>query len=93
MDPTVIWDDEDEEGSNYRHIVIDGPGITREEVEEVLRDHWSEATTSRTTGRPICFGWTATDKYIAVVFEEWCDNPLMLHPKTAYEATPPRHRK
>ena len=77
MDPSIIWDDEDDEQGNYHHIVTEGHGITQEEVDEVLRAHYSEATTSRTTGNPISFGWTTTGKYIAVVFEESCDDPLM----------------
>jgi hypothetical protein len=90
MDPSIIWDSEDDEQGNYHHIVTEGHGIAQEEVDEVLREHHSEATTSRTTGNPICFGWTTTGKYIAVVFEESCDDPLMLYPITAYEAPVPR---
>jgi hypothetical protein len=52
MDPSIIWDDEDDEEGNYHHIVTEGHGITQEEVDEVLREHYSEATTSRTTGNP-----------------------------------------
>jgi transcriptional regulator with XRE-family HTH domain len=88
--PSIIWDSEDDEQGNYHHIVTEGHGITEEEVDEVLRAHHSEATTSRTTGNPICFGWTTTGKYLAVVFEESCDDPLMLYPITAYEAPVPR---
>jgi hypothetical protein len=90
MDPSIIWDSEDDEQDNYHHIVTEGHGITQEDVDEVLRAHHSEATTSRTTGNPVCFGWTTTGKYIAVVFEESCDDPLMLYPITAYEAPVPR---
>ena len=86
MDPSIIWDSEDDEQGNYHHIVTEGHGITQEEVDEVLREHHSEAT----TGNPICFGWTTSGKYIAVVFEESCDDPLMLYPITAYEAPVPR---
>ena len=47
---TIIWDDEDDEQGNYRHIVTEGHGITQEEVDEVLRDNHAKATTSRTSG-------------------------------------------
>jgi hypothetical protein len=89
-DLTIIWDSENDEEGNYHHIITEGHGITQEEVDEVLRGNHTKATTSRTSGNPICFGWTQTGKYIAVVFEESCDDPLMLYPITAYEATPPR---
>src|SRR5262245_14551263 len=62
MDPSIIWDSEDDEDGNYHHLVTDGHGITQEEVDEVLCSHHSEAITSRTTGNPICFGWTTTGK-------------------------------
>src|SRR5262249_25122411 len=68
MDPSIIWDSEDDERGNYHHIVTEGHGITPVEVDEALHEHHSEATTSRTTGNPICFGWTTIGKYIAVVF-------------------------
>jgi hypothetical protein len=93
MRPTVIWDSEDDEEGNYWHIVTEGHGITQEEVDEVLGDHHAEAITSRTSGNPICFGWTSTGKYLAVVFEEASDDPLMLRPITAYEAKSPRRRR
>ena len=70
--------------------VIEGHGVTQAEVDEVLCKHYSKATTSRTTGNPICFGLTTTGKHIAVVFEESCNDPLMLYPITAYEAPVPR---
>jgi hypothetical protein len=89
MRPTVIWDSEDDPDGSFHHIVTDGHGITQEEVDEVLTSRHTEAITSRTSGNPICFGWTITGKYIAVVFEEVCDDPLMLRPITAFESKQP----
>ena len=89
MHPSFIWDLEDDKDGNYYHIVTEGHGITRDEVEEVLGRYHSKASTSRSSGSPICFGWTITGKYIAVVFEESCDDPLMLRPITSYESNPP----
>ena len=90
MHPSIIWDSEDDEDGNYWHIVTEGHGVTQEEVDEVLCSHHGQATTSRTTGNPICFGWTTTGKYLAVVFDEAHDDPLMLRPITAFEPNPPR---
>ena len=93
MDPSIIWDTEDDEQGNYHHIVTEGHGITQEEVDEVLCEHHSNAITSRTTGNPICFGWTTTGKYIAVVFEVVEADPPTVYPITAYEAPPPAQRR
>jgi uncharacterized DUF497 family protein len=90
MDITIIWDPEDDPEGNWHHIVVEGHGITAEEVEEVLRNYHAEAVTSRTSGNPITFGYTETGKYIAVVFEQANDDPLMLYPITAYEVPEPR---
>lgn len=87
---TIIWDEEDDMDGNYHHIVTEGHGITQEEVDEILREHYDDATTSRTSGNLICFGWAGMGRYIAVVFERANDDPLMLYPITAYEAPPPR---
>lgn len=87
---TIIWDDEEDEEGNYHHIITEGHGITQEEVDQVLREHHAETITSRTSGNLVCFGWTDVGNYIAVVFEEACEDPLMLYPMTAYEAPPPR---
>ncbi len=89
-DAIIIWDNEDDEDGNYWHIVVEGHGITREEVEEVLRDPSSDTTVSRTSGNPITFGFTSLGNYIAVVWEEANDNPRMIFPITAYHVPPPR---
>lgn len=87
-DIQIIWDLEDEPGGNYQHIV-GGHDVTVDEVEEILRNHHAEATTSRSSGQPITFGWTSTGKYIAVVYEHVLDDPLTFYPITAYPANPP----
>ncbi len=87
---TIIWDEENDPEGNYYHIVTEGHGITQEEVDEVLRRHYGDATTSRTSGNLVCFGLTDLGRYIAVVFERANEDPLMLYPITAYEAPPPR---
>ena len=80
----IVWDWEDDPEGNVQHI--DEHGLTMEEVEEILyaAGH-GDLLVSRTSGRPIAFGWTSTGKYIAVVFEIVDENPLTVRPVTAYE--------
>lgn len=82
-DVQIIWDLPDDPDGNYVHIV-EGHDVTIDEVEEVLRNPDNQQTESRSTGRPIVFGWTSTGKYLAVVFEEVLDDPLTVYPITAY---------
>lgn len=81
-DAQIIWDLPDDPGGNYVHI-IDGHDVTVEEVEEVLLGRYSERTFSRSSGYPMAFGWTTTGKYLAVVYEEVLDDPLIVRPITA----------
>jgi uncharacterized DUF497 family protein len=85
---SFIWDLEDDEEGNYWHIVVEGHGISRAEVEEVLSDPDNPVTESQSSGRPLTFGWTSIGRYIAVVWEEVNDDPLMIYPVTAYETLP-----
>jgi hypothetical protein len=88
-----IWDLEDDPEGNYRHICVEGHGVTREEVEEVLAGNYETATRSRSSGQPEAFGWTTSSKYLTVVFEKVSDDPLTVYPITAYEVPPPGPRK
>lgn len=92
LDIVIIWDDEDDRDGNYWHICVEGHGLTREEVEEVLRDEESEIEVSRSSGRPTAFGWTASGERIAVVFEEMSEDPKLVYPISAYPV-PPRRTK
>jgi uncharacterized DUF497 family protein len=71
----AIWDDE-----TIEHVALND--ITPDEVDHVLA-HFEDRTVSRTTGRPIVFGYTEAGRYIAVVFEEI--DELNVLPITAYE--------
>jgi hypothetical protein len=93
MRPTIVWDLEDDEEGNYWHIVVEGHGVTQEEVDEVMLNNHNEATTSRETGSPLCFGWTSTGKYLGIPFEAVCDDPLMLRPLTAFLPPIPREKR
>ena len=88
-DVRIIWDVADDSAGNVQHIT--GHGITIKEVEEVLLDRDSEDTISRSTGRPITFGYTSSGRYLAVVWEHIDDDPLTIYPITAYDA-PERRR-
>jgi uncharacterized DUF497 family protein len=88
---TITWDLEDEPDGNVQHIAEHG--VTVDEVEEVLHDPRSRVGRSRRSGRPQTFGWTSTDKFIAVIWEEVSDDPRMIYPITAYEVPPPQGRQ
>ena len=67
--------------------------IAGKEVEEVLAANYETATRSRSSGQPEAFGWTASVKYLTVIFERVSDDPLSVYPITAYEVPPPNPRK
>jgi uncharacterized DUF497 family protein len=89
-DVIIIWDLEDDPDGNIPHIAEHG--ITIEEVEEVLYNRDAEDTTSKSSGRPITFGYTSSGRYLAVVWEHVDDDPLTIYPITAYDA-PERQRR
>jgi uncharacterized DUF497 family protein len=92
-DIVVIWDEEDNRDGNYWHIFVEGHGLTREEVEDVLRDEDSEIEVSRSSGRPTAFGWTASGERIAVVFEEMSEDPKLVYPISAFPVPPKRTKR
>ncbi len=92
-DLVIIWDDPDDRDGNYWHICVEGHGLTREEVEEVLRDEDSDIEVSRSSGRPTALGWTPVGERIAVVFEEVSDDPRMVYPVSAYPVPPKRTKR
>ena len=53
-----------------------------EHVEHVIQN-FIEERVSRSSGRPIRFGYTVDGRYIAVIFE-WIDE-ITIYPVTAYE--------
>jgi hypothetical protein len=87
-DIQIIWDLPVDPQGNYQHITQKHL-VTVDEVEEVLTLHHC-ATTSRSTGYPITFGWTSSSKYLAVVYVAVADEPLSFYPLTAYPTKPPR---
>jgi uncharacterized DUF497 family protein len=86
-----IWDlDGDPEG-NVQHIAEHG--ITVEEAEEVVQEHYEAAVASRSSGLPTVFGWTSTGKHLAVVFEVVDEETPQVFVVTAFEAPPPSEPK
>lgn len=92
-DIVIIWDDDDDRDGNFWHICIEGHGLTREEVEEILNSEDSDIEVSRTSGRPTAFGFTSSGERIAVVFEEMSEDPTIVYPITAYRVPPKRQRR
>jgi hypothetical protein len=85
----VIWDLEEDPDGNYVHIVVEH-GVTQDEVDDVVSDPTNPTAESDSSGRPITFGPTRTERYIAVVWEHVLDDPYTIKPVTAYETPPPR---
>lgn len=84
---SVWWDIDDEQDGNVAHIAEHG--VSKDEVEDVLSEPSNPTRQSNSSGRPATFGWTATGKYIIVVWEEVQNDPLTAYPITAFEVPPP----
>ena len=84
----IIWDlDEDADG-NVQHILEHG--VSKDEVEGILNSPRAALDTSKSSGKPITFGYTAEGRYLAVVWQHVLDDPLTVYPITAYEVPEPR---
>lgn len=86
LNPVFYWDLEDDIDGNLRHIALNG--LTPEDVESVFASKESSASISRSSGRPMVFGWTSSGKHIAVAYDEVNDEPLEVYVITAYEVEP-----
>jgi uncharacterized DUF497 family protein len=75
---TIFWNYEDIDG-NVTHIAEHG--LTPEDVNAVLMAP-DETGISRSSGRPIAFGYIPDGRYICVVYEEI--DPYTLYPVTAF---------
>jgi hypothetical protein len=79
----MVWFDylwlEGNEG-NIEHIAEHG--LSTADIEHVM-EHFVEEKVSRSSGRPVRFGFTPDGRYIAVVFE-WIDD-VTVFPVTAFE--------
>jgi hypothetical protein len=86
---SIWWDLDDDPDGNVQHIAEHD--VTKEEVEDVLRDPGNATEQSHSSGRPATFGWTSTGKYLIVVWDEVDSDPLTAYPVTAYEVPPRAH--
>ncbi len=83
---SILWDNEDDSEGNVQHIARHGLTVT--DVEGVLRDRESDLSFSKSTGRPVAFGFTPAGRYVMVAFELIDD--LTVYPITAYEVKEPK---
>lgn len=63
----LIWDLDDDQEGNVAHIAEHD--LTKDDVLWVM-NHPVSRGTSRSSGRPLVYGYTQDDVYIAVVYEE-----------------------
>ncbi len=75
----LIWEWDQEDG-NVAHIAEHG--LSPEDVEEVF-EHPILYEKSRSSGRPLVFGYARDGRRIAVVYEQLDDTTV--YPITAYE--------
>jgi len=66
-DLEFIWDLEDDPNGNVQHIAEHD--LTIDEVEDVMLNPETTGT-SRSSYKPVVWGYTATGRYIIVVYEE-----------------------
>lgn len=74
----IIWNYEPD--GNVEHIAEHG--LTPEDIEAAIYEPL-EATTSRSSGRPVLAGYTSDGRLIIVVYEEL--DAITIYPITAYE--------
>ena len=66
-DVQIIWDLDDDETGNVRHIAEHD--LSQREVDDVLTNPDNPTSESESSGEPVTFGWTDTGRYIVVVWE------------------------
>ncbi len=83
-DAQVIWDDPSQPLGNRQKVWA--YDLTEDEVESVLLDDQYEATPNRSFPEHcLIFGYTYTDRFIAVAFDVLDENVPMIRPITAFE--------
>jgi hypothetical protein len=80
---TILWDDGPD--GNVEHIAYHG--LTPDDVESVLQNRRTRLERSRSTGRLVVFGHTATGRYVMVAFDEI--DEMTVYPITAYDVPEP----
>lgn len=77
---SIIWDLDDDPDGNVRHCAEHG--VTQAEVEEVLRNA-TDTDISRSSGFPVVFGDTRTNRHLMVVYEAIDEDTV--YPITSFE--------
>jgi len=75
----AIWDLPDDPEGNVQHIAEHG--LTPIDAEHVLNNPERQVV-SRSSGRPIVYGYTPSGEYIVVIYDEIDDSTV--YPVTAY---------
>jgi len=76
----IIWDLDDDPQGNVQHVA--DHGLTKDDVRWVFENPVGHDT-SRSSGRPLVFGYTQDDVFIVVVYEQVDGHTV--YPVTAYE--------
>lgn len=84
----LTWDLDDDPQGNVRHLAEHG--ISKDEVREVLENPTNSSARSRLSGEDVTFGYTATGRYLIVVWSHVDDDPLTVYPITVYDVPEPR---
>ncbi len=84
MNVTIIWDLDDDEQGNVQHIAAHA--IEKDDVAHVFDDPVGFET-SDSSRRPLVFGYTIDNRYIAVIYEEIAEDTV--YPVTAFEVPEP----
>ena len=84
MKVTIIWDLDDDEEGNVQHIAEHG--IEKDDVAHVF-DSPVGLGISDSSSRPMTFGYTIDDRYIAVIYEKIDEDRV--YPVTAFEVPEP----
>ena len=90
MDATIIWDLEDDPDGNVQHL--QEHDVTVAEAEEAAGPA-EQPRRESFIGLADVFGWTSSDRHLAVVYELVDDDPLTFRPVTAYDVPPPAPKK
>ena len=83
-DAHIIWDDPSQSQGNWQKVWAHD--LTEDEVESVLLDDQYQATPNRSFPEHcLVFGYTCTDRSVAVAFEILDEDVPMVRPITAFE--------
>ncbi len=83
----VEWDEEDDPDGNVQHVLRHG--VSKDEVEDVLGGPAITHDISRSSGLPMVFGRTFSNRHIAVIYKAYTKKGLIyIYPVTAFDVEP-----